>query len=600
MKKSGWFLPSILILALVLRLLFIFQVKGDIHWRNLSPNTDSYYYHLTGIRVAEGKGVGKDFDLNPLYPLLIIGPIYRIFGTNILLLRIFQILLGTLNVFIFFLLLKRLFSTKIAYFSSLILSVYPPLIVYDASIQPLILENLFLLSSLFFLIKGRDKKYFSFFSFLLLAGSIISRPTFLLLLPFFIWERLKIESLKKTSIELIFFILPFLPFLIVNSLHYRTLTLLRSKGGIVFLIGNNPYAKGTSGMPSFYWKKLSKKWEGLNPAEKDKMAYRIAFKFIKDNPEKFLKLLWRKTLLFWGREEIPNNVNVLYASQISYLKFIPLSFAVILPFSLIGLYSSLHNFRQYILFYGGIIGIYLMTILFLVVGRYRLSEIFFLTPFFVEGIDFSLKKRAIKMLPALISLYTLWFYQPIKNSFLSLTHPHGFIDKNSSWLIRDEDGKVPPSLWNHRYKALLEKKGEGIYKELYLPSLIPFSKAFLKIYIYLPEESETILTINNKSRKVKFTSHHYPFWGWAEIPLPVNILRKGKNEIFIERLSGKVGIFLDDKFNFHRSAFRSSSGDFYFREQDRKSHLKHVPCALGNGEFKVEIGLRENTQQKEQ
>ena len=593
LKKWRYLLFSLLLLYFVLRITFLLQVKADIHWKTLSSRTDSHYYHLAGISVAKGEGVGKDFDLNPLYPLLIIGPFYRIFGVNIFPLRIYQIILGCFNALIFYLLLYRLFSKWIALLSLSLLAFYPPLIVYDVSILPQVLENFFLLSSLFLLIIAERRRALSFFSFVLLGAGVISRPPFLSLLPFFFWERIRREGLRRASLNLIFFILPFLPFIIVNSLHFRTFTLLRNKGGIVFLIGNNPYATGSSGMPSFYWKEISKKWEGLNPVEKDRMAYRLAFQFIRENPARFLKLLGRKTLLFWGREEIPNNVNILYARQISFLKFIPLSFAGILPLALLGIYTSIPDSRRYTLFYGGILGIYFMTILFLVVGRYRLPEIFFLIPFSGKGIEVLCRKREKKGLIILFLplLYLMWFFTPIKNHFLMLAHPHGFIDKNSVWVVRDEDGKSPPPLRNHRYKGWLERKGEGIYKELYLPSLSSFSKAFLKMYIHLPGEALGILEVNGNRRNLRMISSDYPFWGWIKIPLPREVLKEGKNQILVERIEGKFGVFLDDKFNFQRSAFRDASGSFYFDYQDRKSHLKYIPCALGKGEFKIEVEL---------
>ncbi|GEM_PF-4456451 len=591
--KNKRALALFLFLYVFLRILFLLQVGDDIHWKSLSPKTDMDNYQVAGLSVAKGEGVGKDFDLNPLYPLLILGPFYRILGPNIFLLRIYQVLLGCLTALLFYLLVARFFPRWIALLSLALLTFYPPLIVYDVSVLPQVLENLLLVSSLFLLISARRIRYLSFFSFVLLGAAVISRPTFLPLLPFFLWERMRREGTRKAIFNLVFFILPFLPFLVVNSLNARTFTVLRNKGGIVFLIGNNPYATGSSGMPSFYWKELSEKWGGLNPAEKDKMAYRIAWQFIKNNPGKFTKLLWKKTLFFWGREEIPNNVNILYARQISYLKFIPLSFALILPLSLLGVYASLPDYRRYLLFYAGIFGIYLMTILFLVVGRYRLTEIFFLLPFCGKGLEALKEKRKDKtvMIILLPLLYLSWFFQPVKSFLLMRIHPYGFVDKNSVWLVRDEDGKPPPPFRNHRYKGWLEQPGEGVYKALYLPSLSAFSRAFLKIYLYLPAEAEAVLQVNGKLRKLTLSAPKYPFWGWVQVPLPPGILKKGKNEIFIKRVRGKFGVFLDDKFYFRRSAFRDASGNFLFDYQDRKSHLKYIPAALGRGEFKIELEL---------
>ena len=163
--KNNLVLLSLLCLYVLLRILFILQVQEDIHWKSLSPNTDMDNYHFAGISVAKGEGVGKDFDLNPLYPLLIIGPFYRIFGVNIFPLRIYQIILGCFNALIFYLLLYRLFSKWIALLSLSLVAFYPPLIVYDVSILPQVLENFFLLSSLFLLIIAERRRALSFLSF---------------------------------------------------------------------------------------------------------------------------------------------------------------------------------------------------------------------------------------------------------------------------------------------------------------------------------------------------------------------------------------------------------------------------------------------------
>lgn len=97
MKRTKIFLLLLLFVYLALRIAFIFQVREDIHWRSLSPRTDMDNYHRAGIKLSRGEFPGKEFDLNPLYPLLIIAPVYRFAGINIFSLRIFQILLATLS-----------------------------------------------------------------------------------------------------------------------------------------------------------------------------------------------------------------------------------------------------------------------------------------------------------------------------------------------------------------------------------------------------------------------------------------------------------------------------------------------------------------------
>ena len=547
-----------------------------------------FFYHQAGIKVAKGEGLGKDFDLNPLYPLLFLGPIYKLFGPKLWVVRIFQSSIGVLNVYLSFLIFNQFFSYPIAFLSSLVLLFYPPLIVYNNAILGETLQHLFLLSSLLLFLKN---KYL--FSFPLLALAVISRPTFFLFFPILL---LRLKRKKEKIFAFALFLLPFIPFIVGNSLAQGTFTILRSKGGIVFLIGNNPYATGTSGMPSFYWKELSKRWEGLSPGEKDKLAYKIAFEFIRKNPGKFIKLLWRKTLFFWGREEIPNNINILYARQISYLKFVPLSFAGLFPLAFFGMCLYGREIQRYWIFYEGIFSIYFMTILFLVVGRYRLPIIFLIVPFFILGgkeIYSVFKEGTVRktlIMGTVGILYLFYFWIPIKNQLLLYLHPKGFlVKKNEIWIIRDEDGKPPPKFLTHRYRGWLEKEGEAIIKVLYFPeSPEKFSRIFLKMFVGMEGATAFYLNINGWSRLVEINKKKFPFYGWLKIPVPSKVVKEGKNHILVEYRKGVLQIFLDDKFDFNRSAFRSREGRLYFRYPDRKSHRKFIPCALGDGEYKIE------------
>jgi len=197
-----------------------------------------------------------------------------------------------------------------------------------------------------------------------------------------------------------------------------------SHGGINFYIGNNPEATGQfmspDGVSHSPLKQVStsiliaEKESGrkLTPQQASRFWYLKSFNFIKNNPVKASLLTIKKGILFWRKEEIPLNENYRFCKTLVPILHFPfISFGLIAPFGLLGIFISLKNrkCRLIILF----ILLYMISItMFFVSARYRLPIIPFLLIFCSYGLTQIIKwirnknkRKLIQFIPLLGLLF---------------------------------------------------------------------------------------------------------------------------------------------------------------------------------------------------
>ena len=420
-KRERIILIIILLLAFSLRLAFFLQLSSSSIADMVIEDSKTYHDWAAGI--GGGRWISDEvFYALPLYPYFL-GIIYTVFGVSLTAARFLQILMGTVNCFLIYLLGKRIFNDFTGLVAALAMSVYGWLIVYDASILSPVLI-IFLIASFLLLLIRLDAAKAGPAKWLgggLLAGITAAASAhillFILLVP--LWKHLSAKWKGSRSgwfSSLTFLagaIIALSPITIHNWTAGNDFVPLTAHGGINFFIGNNPHARGVFEPPPILRsggktlrrdaEKLAEKDRGRNlkPSEISAYWFEKGFTFIRQNPLDYLVLLGKKFTIFWDNLEIADVIHPSFFKEFTpILKIHFLTFGMIAPFSLIGLVVAWGRRKRISILYF-LVGTYVLsTILYFVNSRYRLSLVPFLLLFASYFICWCWESLKMKRWPA--------------------------------------------------------------------------------------------------------------------------------------------------------------------------------------------------------
>lgn len=432
--RSDWFsianpaerraLLWIIGIGLLLRLIYIVQLKGSILWGNYV--LDAQALDLWAKQIADGQLVStQPFFRAPLYAYLI-GLIYAVFGTTPLPVILFQTLLGVGSIYLTFIYARRLFDTKVAIVAAAFTAAWPTLIYYEGELSITTLEVAVGLAALIFIHRAVDRRTRSS---LLAAGlalglAAITRPTFLLILPLLplgLW-RLPAGEVRTTigravATFTVALILPLVPVTLHNLVFGHDFVLIASQGGSNFYLGNSATADGITAQQigvaqydavmqdniasiAVAERELGRK---LKDSEASSYWMNRAFSDIFADPARAVMLLVKKLYLFWHGQEIFNNKSLYYAGEYSwfmraFLWKAGLNFpsGLLFPLMLAGIFIAYRD-RRALLVPTGYLLLYTIAIaLFFVCARFRQPIVPVAVIFAVAAILSSLRMIAVK------------------------------------------------------------------------------------------------------------------------------------------------------------------------------------------------------------
>ncbi|MGA1867851.1 MAG: tetratricopeptide repeat protein [bacterium] len=392
-------LTIILLIGFVLR--FLFARKATMIPFNFLSDSSQYTHWAKTL--LQGKEFIDVFHQSPLYPYFL-ALIFSCFGSLPIAPLIVQSLLGTFCCFLVYLLSLEVFENRwIGIVSAFIMAVYGPSIFYCGMLLIATLAttlNLLVLLFLMKAIKSTTKKMWALAG-VFLGLSAIARGSILIFIPIaliYLMGKVLTEDNKKNSHFIRDrFILPSLmllagTFLVIspvtlrNALKGKDYVLIAANAGITFYEGNNPWATGMYMDPpgldlaeDFNGGKIASYIEKrtLLPSEISKFWFTRSWRFIKNNPWAYFKLLGKKCAYFWNRYEIPNAENYYFAKQYSLILSLPLlSFFLIGPLGLLGIAIYFIKGKRKV----DIVLLFLLshmlgTVLFFITARYRLPVI---------------------------------------------------------------------------------------------------------------------------------------------------------------------------------------------------------------------------------
>jgi 4-amino-4-deoxy-L-arabinose transferase-like glycosyltransferase len=298
------YLVLILLLAAVLRLLWILLVPTE-------PISDFAVFDRLAANIVAGRGyVSADGSPTtyrpPGYPFFLAG-IYAVFGHGRLEPRLVNVLLGVITCGLAYLVAARLFNQQTGLVAALIVAAFPSHILYA---NLLATENLFIpllltaVAAFLFAVQGKQTRArYLVASGVLLGLCALTRPAVALVPAAWgaalLWKR---TAIRDTVFSIILvgaaMVATIAPWTVRNAIVADEFIPVATEGGITFLAGHNERAiEGHYSLEGPVFDDLYA--VDRSEADFDAYAYKLAFQFIRENPDREFILLARKFFHFF-------------------------------------------------------------------------------------------------------------------------------------------------------------------------------------------------------------------------------------------------------------------------------------------------------------
>ncbi|MFA5373342.1 MAG: tetratricopeptide repeat protein [Candidatus Omnitrophota bacterium] len=397
---KGGILAGIAILSLLIRLIYIWQLKATPLFNFFAG--DSRFYDLFAMKIVEGNFLYKDsVCLNPLYPLFL-SAVYFIFGHSIVAAVFLQAILDSLTCLLLYFLSVRVFKNEIlGLATAFIYAGYAMAVFYTGFLLDVTLVVFLNVLFVLLVLRAQDKKkpLAWVFAGVVLGLAAVLKASILLFVPLLMFWLLYINGtraiIRDIALPLGLIIIcvsaVLFPFAVKNYLIEKNFSPFPAQGGLNFFIGNNPFARGTYtpfyGIPDspvdqvkayariaeadkdggpqkeipqgnsviaknasrcgfnkwlhFAANKKSRYWlkKGLYFAVNNKSRYWLkkGLFFAVNNKSRYFRLCLKKLALFFNEEEIHLNVNYYFCKRfIPALNYPLFSFGILAPFAVAG------------------------------------------------------------------------------------------------------------------------------------------------------------------------------------------------------------------------------------------------------------------------
>lgn len=315
-------------LLIVLLIAFLVRVSLLFVTPNITLFADAREYDLPGQNLAKGYGFSLIPEQPtswrpPLFPAFL-GAVYKIFGYHLGLARFIQISLSVGIVFVTYLLGKLIFNINVGLIASLIVGLYPGLVLFSNMLYSETLF-IFLFTLTFYLIlysMRRDSVLLFSGVGVLIGLSALIRPIGLSILPLFIvlivlkYKKDLKKSLGRSCLVFLVTFLVILPWSLRNYLVFGQFIFIDTNQGSNLYIGNSkdtPYI--------WCWKKMEHLRDDTtylnlvkrspedfsiagtkDEAEKSRLLASYAISYIKRRPLVFIQRFFGKIIDFWSPE----------------------------------------------------------------------------------------------------------------------------------------------------------------------------------------------------------------------------------------------------------------------------------------------------------
>jgi 4-amino-4-deoxy-L-arabinose transferase-like glycosyltransferase len=399
-------LVGLFVFAFVVRTIYLLEISRSPFFRTLVG--DAAFYDAWAVDIRHD-WLGKEiFYQAPLYPYFL-ASIYSVAGHDTLAVRLVQIVFGAGACVLLAVGGRSFVSGRAAWIAGLLLALYAPALFFDGLVQKPSLDLFFVTALIFLLGRIQDAsgaRGTAFAAGVVLGCLSLTRENALVLIPamgaWLVWiarpgnsprgaGRSGVTTGGRSALRLVG------PLLLGSGVilasvalrNYRVgheLVLTTSQFGANFYVGNNeaadglyePLVWGHGSYPEEHRDaiELAEQAIGrhLSPREVSSYWSGLAWRWIREHPLDWLRLMGKKWLLVWNAKEIPDSDEPLVYRDASWLMrglgslFV---FGVVCPLAAAGVVAQRRRWRRLVALYLIGAGIACSASLFVVFARYR-------------------------------------------------------------------------------------------------------------------------------------------------------------------------------------------------------------------------------------
>ncbi len=391
--------------ALLYKLIYLVYYSQQMPYYNF-PMGDSIVYLDWARNIIQGDVLSlapalRVFYRAPLYPYVLAALIW-VFN-SLLPVYVLQILLGVLNLFLAYLIAKRLFSHRAGIAATAIAALYAPLSFKETKLVSVTIVITLLLVTVWLLLRSEERRPRLHW---LLAGLCIGVGTLawggtIVIVPvlflFWLFLRKRFRFVCFALFAAGWFV-AILPATLHNVLAGNDFVLVNANSGYTFYQGNNPGASGTIvHPPEVYEQTYGGKYptgigeqqffdmgyaartmqrDSIKPSEASSFWLKRGLSWIAKNPGNFLRLEFQKLVLMLSNYEFASNYFLsVELEQVPVLRIAFLPFALLFALGLAGLILELRSRAKLWPLYLVLVATGLTLMVFYVGTRYRLPLI---------------------------------------------------------------------------------------------------------------------------------------------------------------------------------------------------------------------------------
>ncbi len=495
-------LMAILVLAAGLRFAFLWELQKNpmpvmvVHDKVF----DQYNYLTMAEDLLRHNWLGTEHPgHSPVYSYLI-AALFSVFGSDMNIVFIFQILYGVLAVYLFYRCAVLLFQNKnLGLLTAFVAALYSPFIYYEcALLRESVIAYTNLTAFYFFLLalgKGKNKNYF--FAGMSTALSLILRagvlPVFVLGYVLFSagsWEK----RFRAFLFVLAGMMLVIAPLTVRNYIcGFKAVT--ETSGPTLFWLGNSYDSPGIGLTYTPTQEKLTAQTQGrIVPTIK--VLWREMCKY----PSEYKSLFGRKFKMLFNGFEIPANLSYdLFKEQSVVLKIAVFNFVLISPLALLGVFLVFRKYQNIGILYAFIFALTAFVFIFHIQSRYRVAFL----PFYVIAASYSLfwfwemlNRKFYRPLAAGAFLFLPLFFFTFPDRNIMERYFDGgiraidYANMAGAYLMRVENEKLPPK--SRRWclekaiayydKALPRLNAEGKVS-VYITQAFVYRDLYMKVHV---------------------------------------------------------------------------------------------------------------------
>ncbi|MFH1791070.1 MAG: tetratricopeptide repeat protein [Candidatus Omnitrophota bacterium] len=390
--------------AFVLRIAYLNQIKTNPFFVPFERGLDDYLYDNWALGIAGGNVLGNGvFYGLPLYPYFL-GFIYFLFGHDVFTARVIQFFMGSLSAGLIYLIGARIFNRAVGVMAGFMMAFYAMAVYFEGFFVSAFLAVFIncVIVLVFLSILGRPSvpKFIS--AGILVGLSMLANASIAVFVPFaVVWiftsfGKLAVNKRAGYAASLLAALaLTIAPVTARNYMVGGDFVPITAHAGITFYAGNNPLSTGSFNLPKTIGTSVIDSRNNatviaqqamdseLKPSEVSRYWFNQSFRFIHDEPLKYMRLIFVKALLFWNAYEIPDILPMFFFKRFAPLLGYPLvNFSFMCPLALVGMFLCFRIRRPDVnILYYMVLSVFLSTLIYFVNSRYRLAALPYLAVF---------------------------------------------------------------------------------------------------------------------------------------------------------------------------------------------------------------------------